>query len=161
MAASFWGLGWAIHQCTVGDPTLSSVYCACCEEPKHGRKSRNEQRTIGMYAAHNPLSWRVLSVAGRWLGAVCVLGQSTTLSLRWYEAVVEMGLPHVTFVFDGLPLSLSVSSTSGAVFPSPTVLLPAMANFAIGSSCSHTHNLPSSFCHILRSYVSAYLLVLP
>ena len=60
----------------------------------HGGKSRRRKssRTIGMYAAaHNPLSWRVLSVAGRWLG--CVLEQSTALRLRWCEAVVMMGMP--------------------------------------------------------------------
>ena len=69
-------------------------FCAGCEEPEHGRKSRRRKssRTIGMYAAaHNPLSWRVLSVAGRWLG--CVLEQSTALRLRWCEAVVMMGMP--------------------------------------------------------------------
>ena len=72
-------------------PTLSSLSGLRGAGTWQEEPETKEQRTIGMYAAHNPLSWRVLSVAGRWLG--CVLEQSTALRLRWCEAVVVMGMP--------------------------------------------------------------------
>jgi len=115
MAASCWALGWVIHQCTVGDPTLSSLSGLRGAGTWQEEPETKEQGTIGMYAAHNPLSWRVLSVAGRWLG--CVLEQSSTaLRLRWCGAVVVMGMPRDVLHHD-------LSFASGFLFPAHLVLL--------------------------------------
>ena len=145
--------------CAVGDPTLSSLRGLRGAGTWQEEPETKEKRTIGMYAAHNPLSSRVLSVAGRWLG--CVLEQSTALRLRWCEAVVVVGMPRdVCVCWSLVRFRPFVSSTSGAYFLRSVCLRWQILQWA---EVAHTHiSLPSSFCHLLRSYCSfAYLLVFP
>ena len=83
-------------------------FCAGCEEPEHGRKSRRrksrEPSACMQLITHCP-GGSCLSVAGRWLG--CVLEQSTALRLRWCEAVVVVGMPRDVCVWWPLAFAFS------------------------------------------------------
>ena len=158
MAASCWGLGWVIHQCTVGDTNPFVFVRAARSRNIHGRKSRRRtsREPSACNAAHNPLSWRVLSVAGRWLG--CVLEQSTARLLAVVRGSRRDGDATWRFASDDLSFAsghLFPAHLSGATFC--VRLRPMVINICNGLKVAHSHVSLSlhPFCHLLRSYCSS------